>query len=249
MKDPIKIIHKFKNNNRKTQYNILIFVGNLINESTNRVLKKIKDKNLYDTLTELNDNDIEIMNKEYGNKWYKYFFIDKHINHTFDKIIKPNESKKKDIIKKYGQDWYNQHIEQYVNISKTIYSYQTMFKQDKEQKQKGKKIKDLDDRDDNKYTTDEKQFIENKHVDGITPSNSNKLLGITDKQFVKQVTKRINLEDSVFKMLNNSNNNHSGQNQKINLQNKTFKGKNDENKDNNVDENYKLIFRDSFRRI
>ena len=75
MNEPIKIIHKYKNRNRKIQYNVLIFVGNLLSEATNKVLKKIKDKNLYDTLTELNDRDLEILNKEYGNKWYKYFFI------------------------------------------------------------------------------------------------------------------------------------------------------------------------------
>jgi len=95
MDKPIKIIHKYKNRNRKIQYNVLIFVGNLLSESTNKVLKKIKDKNLYDTLTEINERDIEIMTKEYGSKWYKYFFIDKHIKHTFEKIIKPNETKKK----------------------------------------------------------------------------------------------------------------------------------------------------------
>jgi hypothetical protein len=133
MNEPIKIIHKYKNKNRKIQYNILIFVGNLLSDSTNKVLKKIKDKNLYDTLTELNDRDLEILNKEYGANWYKYFFIDKHIRYTFDKIIKNNELKKKDIIKKYGQEWYNTHIDTYLEISKIVYSYQTSFKNDKEE--------------------------------------------------------------------------------------------------------------------
>ena len=55
MDQPIKVIHKYKNRNRKIQYNVLIFVGNLLSDSTNKVLKKIKDKNLYDTLTELNE--------------------------------------------------------------------------------------------------------------------------------------------------------------------------------------------------
>ena len=131
MNEPIKIIHKYKNTNRKIQYNILIFVGNLLNEATNKVLKKIKDKNLYDTLTELNDRDINILTKEYGAKWYKYFFIDKHIQYTFDKIIKINESKKKEIIKKFGKEWYDIHIETYLEISKIVYSYQTLFKYDK----------------------------------------------------------------------------------------------------------------------
>ena len=104
MNEPIKVIHKYKNHNKKIQYNVLIFVGNLLDESTNKVLKKIKDKNLFSALTELNDRDIDILTKEYGIKWYKYFFIDKHIEHIFYKVIKSNESKKKEIIKKYRQE-------------------------------------------------------------------------------------------------------------------------------------------------
>jgi len=148
MDQPIKIIHKYKNIHKKIQYNVLIFVGDLISEQTNKILKKIKDKNLYDTLTELNERDIEILNKEYGSKWYKYFFINKHINFTFDKIIKPNEQKKQEIIKKYGKEWYEDNVEKFTFASKTIYSYQTLFKYDKESKLKNIKaksvIKDVD---------------------------------------------------------------------------------------------------------
>jgi pyruvate dehydrogenase complex dehydrogenase (E1) component len=100
MNEPIKVIHKYKNNNRKIQYNVIIFVGNLLSDQTNKILMKIKDKNLYNTLTETTDRDLEILNNEYGNYWYKYFFIDKHINYIFNKIIKPNEAKKKEIINK-----------------------------------------------------------------------------------------------------------------------------------------------------
>ena len=58
MNCPIKVIHKYKNNNRKIQYNVLIFVGNLVSDNIIKIFKKIKDKNLYDALTELNDRDI-----------------------------------------------------------------------------------------------------------------------------------------------------------------------------------------------
>ena len=121
MNDPIKIIHKFKNQNRKTQYNVLIFVGNILSEATNKVLKKIKDKNLFNTLIELNDRDLEILNKNYGEKWYLKFFINKHVINTF-KLIKQNESKQNEIIKKYGKEWYDTHIDLHSTISKTIYS-------------------------------------------------------------------------------------------------------------------------------
>ena len=39
MKNPIKIIHKFKNNNLRIQYKIFIFVGSLLDESIMKILK------------------------------------------------------------------------------------------------------------------------------------------------------------------------------------------------------------------
>ena len=123
MNEPIKVIHKYKNINRKIQYNVIIFVGNLLNENTNKVLKKIKDKSLIESLLELNDRDITIMNNEYGQYWYKYFYIDKHIKYTFNKLIIANEIKKKEIIKKYGQEWFNLHIQTDQTIAKVAYSF------------------------------------------------------------------------------------------------------------------------------
>ena len=142
MNDPIKIIHKFKNQNRKYQYNVLIFVGNLLSDSTNKVLIKIKNKNLYDSLVELNSRDIEILNTEYGSKWYEKFFISKHINYMF-KLIKQNEAKKNEIIKKYGKEWFDLHINQYSIISKTIYSFQSAYKFEKDIKVKHIKNKTI----------------------------------------------------------------------------------------------------------
>lgn len=101
MDNPIKIIHKYKNFNRKVQYNILIFVGNILSEQLNNVLNKIKDKNLYDSLVELNTRDIELLTTTYGENWYKFFFINKHIEYTFIRIIKQNEAK----IKKFKKIW------------------------------------------------------------------------------------------------------------------------------------------------
>ena len=209
MDEPIKVIHKYKNRNRKIQYNVLIFVGNLLSDSTNKVLKKIKDKNLYDTLTELNDRDIEIMKKEYGPKWYKYFFIDKHINYTFDKIIKPNESKKKEIIKKYGKDWYDQHIDTYSEISKTVYSFQTIFKQEKEQKIKEQKIK-ANEKDTDLLSYKVDSITNNKKINDLDDDlDENELIGgklietnsikskISDEEFVRNINNRLLLENSV----------------------------------------------------
>ena len=46
MKDPIKIIHKFKNNNLRTQYKIFIFIGSLVTDNIMKILKSIEDKDL-----------------------------------------------------------------------------------------------------------------------------------------------------------------------------------------------------------
>jgi hypothetical protein len=223
MDEPIKVIHKYKNKNRKIQYNVLIFVGNLLNEQTNKVLKKIKDKNLYDCLTELNDRDLEILNKEYGSKWYKHFFIDKHIHHTFEKIIKNNESKKKEIIKKYGQDWYNTNVETYLEVSKIVYSYQSMFKFDKEEKIKNVKNKALiKDTESLSYKV-ESSSVAITNVESTGGANNNEkiitgkiinnpnteqanLNSKSDEEYVNNVLNRLELQKSISQIIYNNSN-------------------------------------------
>ena len=58
MKDPIKIIHKFKNNDRRIQYNIYIFIGSLIDENIEKILNSIRKKSFYETLQYLNRKQI-----------------------------------------------------------------------------------------------------------------------------------------------------------------------------------------------
>ena len=188
MDDPIKIIHKFKNHNRKNQYNILIFVGNILSDSTNKVLKKIKDKNLYNTLIDLNTRDLEILNTNYGPNWYQKFFINKHINNTF-KIIKQNESKQNEIIKKYGKEWYDTHINSHITTSKTIYSYQTLFKYEKELKMKTTKAKIDTQTNDN----DIKYKLESTST-------------LSDTEIVKQISNRIQLENNITQIIKQNSN-------------------------------------------
>ena len=57
MNDPIKIIWKYKNDNRRTQYLVYIFIGN-ITKSIKKILDKIKDLNLYDTLIQLTNTNM-----------------------------------------------------------------------------------------------------------------------------------------------------------------------------------------------
>ena len=44
MNNPIKVIHKFKNNNRRIQYIVYIFVGSLISDDIKNILNDIKKK-------------------------------------------------------------------------------------------------------------------------------------------------------------------------------------------------------------
>ena len=41
MKDPIKVIHRYKNKNRRNQFLVYIFVGNLVPDEIKKILNKI----------------------------------------------------------------------------------------------------------------------------------------------------------------------------------------------------------------
>ena len=218
MNEPIKVIHKYKNINRKIQYNVIIFIGNLLNENTNRVLKKIKDKNLIETLLELNDRDITIMNNEYGQYWYKYFYIDKHIRYTFNKLIIGNEIKKKEIIKKYGQEWFNLHIQTDQNIAKVAYSYQSLFKQSKETKQISQKTKGVDkDTDLVSYKISEDTTNTNTNINTNTNTNTMNGGAISDKVFVQNIKNRLDLEKSVYEIIKGGANELDDNNDEIDM--------------------------------
>ena len=93
MNNPIKIIHKFKNSNRRIQYMQYIFIGSLVDESVYNILKTIKNKNLYDTLEFLNKNKLKILEDYYGEFWYTYFFNTQHIKSQKNIILKSTAKK------------------------------------------------------------------------------------------------------------------------------------------------------------
>ena len=126
MNDPFKIIYKYKNLNRTIKYHILIFLGNLIDEKMIILLNNIKILNLYDTLIVLTNENIKLLNANYSEYWYKYFFIHQHISLTFDKI-KNNDDLIQSIKDKYGIEWYDKHINNYLNYDKKSYSFQNKF--------------------------------------------------------------------------------------------------------------------------
>ncbi len=161
MNDPIKLIWKYKNDNRRIQYGIYIFVGSISN-SIKKILTKIADLNFYDTLLNLTKDEYSQLEKYYNTKWYVKFFNSYHINTTIYQI-KETQSLKNELIQKYSQKWYDEHIEGHKLMErKLIYSYESLIKLDLEQKNK-KKIKEAEfskEADDfNDYTTTKKLDI------------------------------------------------------------------------------------------
>lgn len=153
MDDPIKIIFKYKNNNRRTQHHLYIFVGNVAPKIMS-ILNSIKDKSLYDSLISLDKSDYTKLEKQYGTFWYKKFFNTYHILHTINNI-RNNKSQQKELTDKYGKDWFKNHIEEHKLIDeKVYYNYASVVKDEmvrKEIRKRKIKIKEEDHEID--YTT------------------------------------------------------------------------------------------------
>jgi hypothetical protein len=66
MNSPIKIIYKYKNDNRKNQYQYYVFVGSLVPAPIQKVLKKMQELNFFDTLVTLSDKEIASLVNFYG---------------------------------------------------------------------------------------------------------------------------------------------------------------------------------------
>ena len=149
MDDPIKVIWKYKNNNRRIQYNVFIFVGKL-SKDLNNIFVKIKDLNLYDTFIKLDLLEYKKLEKKYGNNWFEKFFNNYHIRFIIDQI-KESNIMKKELIDKYGEEWYNNHINIYKSSQKKLlYSYEALIKDERDRKIV-KKIRQLEfiDEDEN----------------------------------------------------------------------------------------------------
>lgn len=153
MNDPIKIIHKYKNNNGNIQYHINIFIGDIVEKKCKVVLEKIKDMNLYDALTAITKSDTEILIKTYGVYWYEKFFNINHINYIKETTYK-NNIKMKELNERYGKEWIDLHFIKYKKHLETVtYSYESLIKQNKDRRNlenatKKKIIEDLEDLDD-----------------------------------------------------------------------------------------------------
>jgi hypothetical protein len=125
MNNPIKIIHKFKNNNKRIQYNQYIFIGATLDENIYNILDSIKNKSFYETLDFLNKNKIKILEEFYGDNWYIYFFNKYHLKLQKDTIMK-NTVRKNNLISKYSKEWFNKHFEIYLDKKKD-YSFASNY--------------------------------------------------------------------------------------------------------------------------
>ena len=158
----MKVIWKFKNNNKKIQYHVCIFLGNVVTTDNNikKILKKIKDLNFFDTLMAVTENEYKLMSKYYGDKWYTYFFNSKHITFMINNI-RNTKTKKEDILEKYGEEWFKKNIADFEYIGKTQYNYAYLYKQSMERKNKNLRVKDIEQDDDIDYTISSSNVISN----------------------------------------------------------------------------------------
>lgn len=175
LSDPIKILWKYKNNNRRIQYNTYIYIGDIPKELY-KILESIQEYNLYETLTKISKSDNSILEKYYGEQWYKFFFNSYHINHIISNI-RQNNIQKKQLIDKYGKDWYNLNIENgLIKEKKILYSYESLIKSEVDRKtQKQRNIgESLEDEEFEKTDIDYKISIKNKIDDIIYKTSKDK---------------------------------------------------------------------------
>lgn len=133
MNDPIKVIHKYKNNNNRVQYHIYIFIGDILDDNCMKILKKITDLDFYNTLVSITSSEHNILIKVYGEYWYEKFFNTHHINFIKESTLQ-NSIKMTELGKIYDKKWINTHFVDYKQKLRGVeYSY-------------GSKIKDLYDR-------------------------------------------------------------------------------------------------------
>ena len=109
MKDPIKIIHKIKNNNRRVHYKVYIYIGPLVSNKVIKILESFTDKDLYTTLNTLSKENFSLLEETYGEYWYEKFFISYHI-YKQRNDIESMSTKKNNIKLKYGKECYIKHI-------------------------------------------------------------------------------------------------------------------------------------------
>lgn len=153
MEDPIKIIFKYKNNNRRVQYHTYIFVGSLVPKNIMKILNRIKNLSLYETFMEISVKENNKLKKHYGLKWYTLFFNTYHILYTMEQI-RQDRNMEINLRDKYGDDWYDEHITEFKLVEKPIYyNYNVVIKDEIIKREKKRTLETDIDEDVNEYTT------------------------------------------------------------------------------------------------
>ena len=117
MNNPLKIIHKYKNNNRRIQYLLYILVGSQLSDDIINILNSIKNKTFYDSINLLSKKNLDLLQNFYGKYWYKKLFISVNLNSEIN-LIKKNTNNKQSIINKLGKEWYKIHIDDKIEKKK-----------------------------------------------------------------------------------------------------------------------------------
>jgi hypothetical protein len=127
--EPIKLIYKYRNNNKKNQYLTYIYVGE-IGKKYESILKKIEDLNLYNTLITITREEELKLIEGFGDLWMTKFFNIYHIS-AFVNRLETKPDMKKELLKKYDENWILKFISKFKNdivFKKINYSYSDLIK-------------------------------------------------------------------------------------------------------------------------
>ena len=121
--EPIKVIFKYKNSNRKNQYETYIFVGT-IGKRYEKIFSRIEKLNLYETLKEITVDEEKSLVNGFGEFWMTKFFNIYHISEFVNKI-EENSKIKSDLVTKFDDRWLQNFINKFKNdiVFKKLYYY------------------------------------------------------------------------------------------------------------------------------
>ena len=92
--EPIKILYKYKNINRKNQYLQYIFLG-VLGKKYEKILSRIENLSLYDSLLEITKEEEIKLIDGFGDLWMTKFFNIYHISGFVNKLKSKPELKSK----------------------------------------------------------------------------------------------------------------------------------------------------------
>ena len=155
MDNPMKIIHKYKNNNKKIQYHCYIYVGPFLPDKVKTILMKIKDLDFFSSLEAISDKDEKELVAIYGDYWYEKLFISYHIIKQKESIL-TNKPKKNKLTSKYGNEWFKKHFDDYqIQRRKMVHSYASVIEKYKLMRKRKKTANKKETID---FTTDKKDL-------------------------------------------------------------------------------------------